>query len=151
MADRYLKKYVKKCAQELARRHDENPKWFHYESDFHSELYFLLNYVNQKFWETSNVEMGTKSNFHGNDIFICNPYDETQEAYIEIKYFDNKGPIKSDLDKLTGVPGEKIFIYFGDKDDKKTKKSTLVNLRRKRKYCKINIFYAPFRKEFEEL
>jgi len=52
MVDSYLKKYVKKCTQKIARRYKKHPGWFGYESDFHADLYFLLNHVDMRFWDT---------------------------------------------------------------------------------------------------
>jgi hypothetical protein len=107
-----IKKYLLNCIRNLSERYRKNIKWFEWESDFHSDLYFILNKEDSMFWNKCSVFMGTKENFKGHDLQIVNPNNEKEKITVEIKFWREKD-IEKDLKALSNLKrGTGILLYF---------------------------------------
>ncbi len=68
-----LRSYTRQCVEKLRERYRRSPEHFGFESDFHSDLFYLLCAEDKRFWESYAVQMGEKGDFQGTDIVLYDP------------------------------------------------------------------------------
>ncbi len=123
MKSEELKDYIKKGVKILFERILSDLDEYGFESYIHADLYFILNKVDEKFWNTFSVRMGSEGGFKGFDLVVDDPDEDSNDSLeipIEVKYWGSKKGVVKDFKRLEKSK-DSFFIYVQEpKNDEVT-------------------------------